>query len=248
MFGNKKIQLNNECIGNIVLDDKNIKTFEKEIGYTFKNKSLLITSITHSSFANEGIGNMNDNERLEFLGDSVLNLCIGDYIFNNEIDMPEGEMTKIRAAVVCEQSLKECAQKLNLGKYLRLGKGEEANRGRNRPSILADAMEALIGAVYLDSDFQTVQKFIYKNMKSIISGALTGTVFNDYKTELQECLQKQGKIKIKYVVEDQSGPDHDKTYSVSVYVNNRKYGSGSGSTKKEGEQNAAKDALNNGVF
>lgn len=230
-------------MANLVLDDKNIRTFEKNIGYAFKNKSLLLTAITHSSFANEGIGNLSDNERLEFLGDSVLNLCIGDYIFNNEIDMPEGEMTKIRAAIVCEQSLKECALSLDLGTFLRLGKGEEANRGRTRPSILADAMEALIGAVYLDSDFKTVQKFIYKNMKDIINGALTGTVFNDYKTELQECLQKQGRVKIKYVVEQQSGPDHHKTYNVSVYVNNVKCGTGSGTTKKEGEQNAAKDAL-----
>lgn len=234
-------------MGNLVLDDKNVKAFEKAIGYAFKNKSLLITAITHSSFANEGIGNLNDNERLEFLGDSVLNLCIGDYIFNNEIDMPEGEMTKIRAAIVCEQSLKECAMNLELGKYLRLGKGEEANQGRTRPSILADAMEALIGAVYLDSDFKTVQKFIYKNMKNIIEGALTGTVFNDYKTELQECLQRQGRVKIKYVVEQQSGPDHHKFYNVSVYVNNKKCGSGSGTTKKEGEQNAAKEALLNGI-
>lgn len=230
-------------MANMVLDDNNISAFEQNIGYSFKNKSLLLTAITHSSFANEGIGNLSDNERLEFLGDSVLNLCIGDYIFNNEIDMPEGEMTKIRAAIVCEQSLKECALKLDLGRYLRLGRGEEANLGRTRPSILADAMEALIGAVYLDSDFVTVQQFIYKNMMEIIDGALTGTVFNDYKTELQECLQRQGKVKIKYVVEQQSGPDHHKLYNVSVYVNGEKWGTGSGTTKKEGEQNAAKDAL-----
>ncbi|MGI6560975.1 MAG: ribonuclease III [Clostridia bacterium] len=234
-------------MANLVLDDKNIKKFEENIGYTFKNKSLLITAITHSSFANEGIGNLNNNERLEFLGDSVLNLCIGDYIYNNEIDMPEGEMTKIRAAIVCEQSLKEVAMKLELGTYLRLGKGEEANHGRTRPSILADAFEALIGAVYLDSDFNTVKEFIYRNMESIIEGALTGTVFNDYKTELQECLQRQGNVKIKYVVEKQSGPDHQKIYNVSVYINNVKCGSGIGTTKKEGEQNAAKEALLKGI-
>ena len=220
----------------------NIGKFEHTIGYVFKNKSYILEALTHSSYSNEN-KNYKFNERLEFLGDSVLSIVISDYLFKTEEDLPEGELTKIRANIVCEESLSEVASEINLGTFLLLGKGEEATGGRTRISILADALEAVIAAIYLDGGIEEARKFIFKYMEQIIKDSIKGKIFRDYKTYLQEVLQSKGEQNIWYKLIEEKGPDHNKTFVMEVGINDTVLGVGEGKSKKDAEQVAAKAAL-----
>ncbi len=218
----------------------NMSEFEKVIGYEFKNKSLLETALTHSSYANEKQTGRDCNERLEFLGDSVLGVITADYFYHNLAHLPEGEMTKKRAACVCEKSLHSFAKEINLGKYLLLGRGEDNTGGRHRASILADAFEAVIGAIYLDGGLENVRKFVLGFIKEAAAKQLS---LRDYKTELQEIIQKNPDEHLTYVLVGESGPDHDKRFEVEVMLNSNVVGYGMGKSKKLAEQQAAKQAL-----
>ena len=219
--------------------------FEKVLGYEFNNKANLLEALTHSSYANENKkSNIKYNERLEFLGDSVLGIIISHFLFLNQNDLPEGELTKIRANIVCEESLNEVGKKLNLGKYLLLGKGEEVTGGRDRTSILADAVEALIGAIYLDCGQVEATKFVMEFFNEIINDSIQGKIFRDYKTHLQEILQSKNSQKISYNVLKEIGPDHNKKFIIEVRLGDELLGTGDGKSKKEAEQKAAKEALN----
>lgn len=222
-----------------------IPELEKKLGYIFKDKKLIYLAMTHSSYSNEG-KNKNatrSNERLEFLGDSVLNTCVSQIVYLSMPDLEEGEMTKLRAAVVCEESLANCSNRLNIGEYLLLGKGEEITGGRSRPSILADAFESIIAAIFLDSDFYIVKDIINALLKQSIISARKGIYGIDYKTFLQEVIQKKGSEKIAYSIVKEVGPDHSKLFEAQVTINEKICGIGVGRTKKEAEKNAAKDAL-----
>lgn len=221
-----------------------IKHFQESLGYKFKNESLLKTALTHSSYANEKKSKgVNNNERLEFLGDSVLNLIVSDYIFKSYPDLPEGNMTKIRSSVVCESMLKDLSSEISIGNYILLGKGEELTGGRKRASILADAFEAVIGAIYSDGGFEEAKKFVYDNLIDKIKSSANGAGMFDYKTRLQEILQKNGDVKIKYEIISEEGPDHDKKFTVQVVCDGNTLGKGVGRSKKEAEQSAAKSAI-----
>ena len=216
-------------------------TLEEKLGYTFQNHALLDNALTHSSCANESQGRLLSNERLEFLGDSILGMVVADHLYRNHPDLPEGELTRTRAALVCEDSLVEVAQELNLGEYLRLGKGEEAGGGRQRPSIRADAVEAVLAAVYLDGGIGSARKLI---QKFILSREVAGlTKPRDYKTALQELVQRESGQVLSYRLTGESGPDHDKRFFVEVDLNGQGIGSGSGRSKKEAEQMAAKAGI-----
>lgn len=218
----------------------NCYEIEKTMDYKFKDKSYLEMAFTHSSYANEQKG-LNSNERLEFLGDSVLSLVVTEYIYRNLPEIDEGDLSKLRALLVCEANLAKKAKRLNLGYYLKLSHGEELSGGRERPSILADTLEALIGAIYLDSGLEDAQKFITKFVLDDFYYIYRTGVF-DYKSKLQEFAQKNG-YSISYTVTDEIGPDHDKTFYVEVTINQEVMGRGFGKTKKEAEQNSAKEAL-----
>ncbi|NCC06501.1 MAG: ribonuclease III [Clostridia bacterium] len=212
---------------------------EKTINYTFKEKTLLETALTHTSYANEAKRGIKHNERLEFLGDSVLQIVVADYLFKHK-NLPEGYLTRMRANLVCEGALFEFAQKISLGDYLRLGKGEERGGGRTRPSIVSDAFEALIAALYLDGGMETARNFILP----FIKGALTDeSAEEDYKTKLQEIIQQNHTERLRYKVTAETGPDHDKHFAVEVYLNSNCIGKGDGHSKKAAEQAAAKEAL-----
>lgn len=222
----------------------NLSDFEETIKYSFKNKENLILALTHSSFANENKQlKLMSNERLEFLGDAVLNIIISERIYLKHKELNEGEMTKTRSIIVCEASLVKCANKINISKYLLLGKGEELTGGRSRPSILSDAFEALIGAIYVDGGIRSTRKFINNTMKQVIEDAIKGEDYLDYKTQFQEIVQSSGEKRISYEVLDEKGPDHDKTFITQVKIEDKVMGMGKGKSKKEAEQNAAKDAL-----
>lgn len=220
----------------------NISKFEETINYTFENKSYILEALTHSSYSNEN-KNYKFNERLEFLGDSVLSIVISDYLFKTEKELPEGELTKLRANIVCEESLSEVASQINLGNFLLLGKGEEATGGRERISILADALEAVIAAIYLDGGIKEARDFIFKYMQEIIENSIKGKIFRDYKTYLQEVLQSKGEQNIWYKLIDEKGPDHNKRFVMEVGINDTVLGVGEGKSKKDAEQVAAKSAL-----
>lgn len=220
---------------------KNIAKFEQVIQYDFKDKELLQIALTHSSFANEHKC-FKYNERLEFLGDSVLGLVVSDYIFNIKKNLPEGKLTIIRASVVCEESLCKIAKRIDIGKYLFLGRGEKISGGRTRTSILADATEALIAAIYLDGGYEKAKEFILFYLKDIINTYLDGDVFRDYKTILQEVVQSQNS-NLSYKLVGEDGPDHNKVFKMQVKVGNEVLGIGQGKNKKEAEKEAAKDAL-----
>lgn len=216
-------------------------TLQDVIGYQFQNKELLKNALTHSSYANERkIGECIDNERLEFLGDAVLELAVSEYLYHEKPSRPEGEMTRTRASLVCEQTLDLCAKKFGLGEYILLGKGEEATGGRKRPSIVSDAMEALIGAIYLDGGFANAKEFV---LRFILKDIDQIQLFCDSKTILQEIVQKDSKEKIKYCLVHESGPDHNKTFFVDVVLGERVLGHGKGSSKKNAEQQAAYQAI-----
>lgn len=224
---------------------RNLNEIQSCINYNFKDIKLLNTSLTHSSYANENkMKSYESNERLEFLGDAILNLIVSEYLYYHFSKLPEGELTKKRATVVCESSLAFAAGKINLGNYILLGKGEETIGGRNRDSLLADAFEALTGAIYIDGGLTITRKFLLGMFEEEVIYAISkGSLFIDYKTELQEILQKRTKSKIEYKVEKEAGPDHNKKFYMNVIVENKVIGSGMGRNKKEAEQMAAKQAL-----
>ena len=211
--------------------------FEKNIHYTFNDKELLRTALTHSSYANEKKGKIRFNERLEFLGDAVLQLITSEKLFKENPNMPEGKMSKQRAALVCEDALAGYAHEINLGDYLNLGKGEETTGGRKRPSILSDAFEAVIGAIFLDGGMEPAKKFV---LHFVDAAHLS---LQDYKTLLQEIIQQNPGEKLSYVVTDESGPDHDKQFTMEEHHNSNVIGKGTGKSKKHAEQAAAKEAL-----
>ena len=210
------------------------------LGYTFRDKSLLTNALTHSSYANEH--RCSSNERLEFVGDSVLGMVTAEYLYHTYPDMPEGKMTKLRAEIVCEQSLWEVAEKLGLGESLRLGKGEELSGGRTRHSILADCVEAVIAAMYLDGGMTPAKAFIDAHILSKLSDS-AAVLMRDWKTELQELVQQKPGRSLAYELIGESGPDHMKCFTAAVLMNGTVIGSGEGHTKKEAEQMAAKSAM-----
>ena len=217
-----------------------LAAFEKRIGYTFHNKDLLRTALTHSSYANEYGGLF--NERLEFLGDSVLGFISAEFFFEHHKEFPEGELTKIRAAIVCEQSLFGFAKEIDLGSFILLGKGEVNTGGRERPSILSDAFEAVIAAIYLDGGMKPAKAFVLRFI-SRSERHLNELPFKDHKTKLQEIVQRNPEEKLEYVLAGESGPAHDKTFTVEVYLNSNCIGRGQGHSKKNAEQAAAHEAL-----
>lgn len=216
---------------------------EDRLGYRFHDRSLLETALTHSSYANESkTRSIPCNERLEFLGDSVLGVTVADFLYRQYADMSEGRMTRLRAELVCEQSLFRVARRLELGRYLLLGKGEEHSGGRERPSILSDAVEAVIAAMYLDGGMATATGFIHHCLLREL-GHIEPTAYTDFKTALQELIQRRNGQILTYELTGEQGPDHAKVFSVQVLLNGRTVGSGTGHTKKEAEQSAARNAL-----
>ena len=219
-----------------------MEAIEAKLGYKFLNRALLINALTHSSYANENRGrSCESNERLEFLGDSVLGMVVADALYKRFPELPEGRMTRLRAQLVCEESLHRVAAQLGLGEHIRLGRGEEHTGGRSRTSILADAVEAVIAAMYLDGGMDVARGFINRFILSELEAGLPGS--GDNKTELQELVQKKPGSVLSYELLGESGPDHDKTFTSQVLLNGRAIGSGSGRTKKEAEQAAARAAL-----
>ncbi len=222
----------------------NLEEFERKIAYSFSDKSLLMLALTHSSYANEiKKGSHENNERLEFLGDAVLDMVVSEYMYRTFPKMPEGELTKLRAAVVCESSLASLSRKLGLGRCLLLGKGEESTGGRNRDSILADAFEAVIGAVCIDGGIEAASAYVMHFMQEQISQTKTNFRSMDCKTHLQEVIQKTSKIPLHYAIVNEYGPDHNKVFESEVTHDGHVLGRGQGKSKKEAEQNAANDAL-----
>lgn len=218
-----------------------INNLMKEIGYSFKNTELLKLALTHSSYANEKRLKDGYNERIEFLGDAVLELVTSEFLYNNYPKMPEGEMTKTRASIVCEPTLALCAHEFSLGKYLYLGRGEDMSGGRMRASVVSDAMESLIGAIYLDGGMEEAKKFIYR---FVLTDLENKKLFTDSKTILQEIVQSNHNNKeLSYVIISEEGPDHNKTYTVAALINGVEEGRGSGRTKKAAEQEAAYKAI-----
>ena len=216
---------------------------EDKIGYHFKNKELLNTALTHSSYAKERKSqHIKYNERLEFLGDAVLSVIVSDYIFLHCPDLPEGELTKLRASLVCEKSLFEFAKKIDLGNFLVLSKGERKNGGAERPSIVSDAFEALIAAVYLDGGIEPATKHVLNVIIPAIKSSKKPQM-KDYKTTLQEIIQKNPGERLEYVPVSESGPDHNKHFVFEVHLNSNVIGRGGGKSKKEAEQQAAREAL-----
>lgn len=221
---------------------ENIEKFEEIIDYKFKNKKLIEQALSHSSYANERKRPNGSNERLEFLGDSVLSIVVSDYLYKHLTSVAEGELTKLRASLVCEKSLHVFAQQINLGDYLLLGKGEENTGGRERPSILADAFEAVIAAIYLDGGMEAASRHILRFMPKDVEHCKK-PVFSDFKTVLQEVVQKNPEEKVEYVLIGEEGPDHNKRFVVEVCLNSQVIGKGTGRSKKAAEQLAAKEAL-----
>ncbi len=220
-----------------------IEAVEKSIGYTFKNKELLENALRHTSYAYEN--NVSSNEKLEFLGDSILEFISSKYIYRKYPKLREGEMTKVRATVVCEASLYKVAKLHNFSDFLYLGKSEIKTGGNKRPAILADSVEAVIAAIYLDGGLKEAEKFIIENLKDEIEIATKHVGDKDYKTVLQEKLQVHGDVKIEYEITKESGPDHDKTFEAQVKCNGKILANGRGKSKKEAHMKAAKKALEN---
>lgn len=228
---------------------KNRGRFQNMIGYEFQNQELLEQALTHSSYLIEnGKKKKGHNERLEFLGDAFLDAIIGEALFRELEDAEEGQLTKTRAAVVCEQSLARAGRQLDIGSQIRCSRGEARAGGRDRDSIIADAMEAVIGAIYLDGGYEEAKKFVLHVFDKTMKDAEHGTFINrDYKSEIQEILQARGILDIKYVLDREEGPDHNKTFYVQLWINGKPEGNGSGKSKKEAEQKAAKQAMERGV-
>ena len=224
-----------------MLKESDYQELEKKIGYTFQNRALLKQAVTHSSFANEQkINRQKHYERLEFLGDAVLELVSSDFLFQTHPEMPEGQLTKLRASMVCEPALAYCAKDLTLDSYIQLGKGEEATGGRYRDSIVSDVMEAVIGAIYLDGGMEPARTYIHR---FILSDLENKQLFVDSKTNLQEYMQQNLKKEFHYRLVEESGPEHDKVFLVEVVMEEKVLGRGKGRTKKAAEQQAAYEAL-----
>ncbi len=219
-----------------------MKELEEKLGYHFKNPKYLETALRHSSYANEKKNRGDSNERLEFLGDSVLGFVVADYLFKKFPSLPEGDLTKKRAALVCEKACCGFSRKLDIGRYLLLSRGEQNSGGRERPSILADAFESVTAAVYLDGGMEEARKFIMKFVLPLLEEEKP-KAFKDYKTLLQEIIQKNPGETLEYALTGESGPDHDKHFSVEVLLDNNVIGKGGGRSKKEAEQQAAREAL-----
>ena len=216
-----------------------MKELEERLGYRFRDRTLLTLALTHSSYGNEQ-GDHRDNERLEFLGDSVLGFITAEYLYQTFDSRPEGELTKRRANAVCEKTLAEYAREIRLGDYLRLGKGEQRTGGAQRPSILSDAFESVIAAIYLDGGMEEAKRFV---LRFVSAAEAEGQAVTDYKTLLQEVIQKNPDEHLSYVLAAERGPAHDKVFTVEVYLNSNKIGTGEGHSKKKAEQAAACEAL-----
>lgn len=219
-----------------------MKVLQQKLNYKFNNVKLLENALTHSSYANEVRNGLTSNERLEFLGDSVLSIIVADYLFLHYKEIPEGDLTKLRASLVCEKSLCAFSRQLEIGKFLRLGKGEEKGGGRERDSILADAFEAVLAAIYLDGGMEAATKYVLRFVIPELEDRNKHT-FKDYKTALQEIIQRNPEESVTYILKSESGPDHDKVFEVEVHLNSNVIGSGKGKNKKQAEQMAAKQAL-----
>jgi ribonuclease-3 len=223
---------------------RELREFEHNLGVHFERLELLNVALTHSSYANQQSMKYNEhNERLEFLGDSVLDMAISDFLYKKYKTKHEGKLTRIRAGVVCESSLVEISRNLNVSKYLRIGKGEELSGGREKDSLLADACEAVIAAIYLDRGFDAATELILSQLTDKIYLIANDHNYNDFKSKLQEYVQKNLMATIKYDVKEEIGPAHDRVFEIEVYLDNNCYGVGKGKSKKEAEQNAAKEAL-----
>ena len=215
--------------------------FEKIIGYTYKDISLLQTALTHSSYINESKDkNREDNERFEFFGDAIIEFYVSSYLFEKYKEFPEGDLTKLRASMVCEPSLALCARNISLGDYLYMGKGEEASGGRERDSITSDAFEALVASIYLDAGKEAVYEFIDRHLLHVLKKE---DLFFDSKTKLQEIIQQMEGASLRYEVINEEGPSHAKTFEAAVYLNGKEIGRGKGHSKKAAQQQAAEDAL-----
>lgn len=224
---------------------KELQVFENSIGYEYKNLELLHIAFTHSSYTNENASSKVHNERLEFLGDSVVNLVITDLLFKNFQGLPEGDLTRIRASLICEDSFARVSEKLNIPRFILLGKGEEKNGGRNRKSLIADAFEAFCGSVYLDSSYKTAKDLILNHLAPTMLDYVGSNNPVDFKTLLQEEIQKNSTEKIKYSLIKSEGPDHEKLFYFKVLLGDEVLGLGQGKSKKEAEHGAAQDALKN---
>lgn len=214
---------------------------EKKLNYTFKNKALLDEALTHKSYANEN--KVNSNEKLEFLGDSILEFISSEYLYKNYPKLNEGELTKTRATVVCEDSLYEVAKKLEISQYIKVGHSEALSGGKEKSAILADSVEAIIAAIYFDGGLEQAKNFIINNLKDAMEIASQNVGVKDYKTVLQEKLQANGEVKIEYKIISEKGPDHDKIFVAQVLFNGKVLASGEGNSKKHAEMQAAKKAL-----
>ncbi len=224
--------------------DNRIQMLQELMDYKFKDRSFLIRALTHSSYSNENKKEkLKNNERLEFLGDSVLGLIISEYLFSHYANLEEGQLTKIRAKIVCEASLGSASKALKLGEFMLFGRGEELTGGRERTSILSDAFEALIAAIFLDGGMEEARAFVLRRLDAVIKDAVEGKLFVDYKTRLQEVIQIQKGNRIKYEIVREEGPDHSKIFYTEVRLNDVTIGVGSGHSKKESEQEAAKHGL-----
>ena len=219
-----------------------MKTVDEILGYKFKNIKLLENALTHSSYANEVHSIQGSNERLEFLGDSVLSIIVSEYLYKNYKNLPEGELTKLRASLVCEKTLCMFSRQINVGDYLLLGKGEANNHGNERASILADAFEAILAALYIDGGMDVAKKHVLRFIVPELENS-EYELFNDYKTSLQEVIQRNPEERLTYVLINETGPDHDKRFTVEVHLNSNVIGTGVGKSKKQDEQEAAHQAL-----
>ena len=221
--------------------NEQLKELEEKISYHFQDKHLLAQALTHSSYANEHrLDHNHCNERLEFLGDAVLEIVTSDFLYHKYTEKPEGDLTKIRASIVCEPTLAYCAEAINLGSYLFLGKGEDATGGRNRNSVVSDAMEAVIGAIYLDGGFASAKEYIHR---FILNDIEHKQLFYDSKTILQEIIQSRQDGELSYEILKEEGPDHSKSFTVEALINGERMGTGTGHTKKAAEQAAALEAI-----
>ena len=223
-------------------EQQHMEELQQSMGYRFRDTSLLYEALSHSSFANESRKGRRSNERLEFLGDSVLSIVVSDHIFKHFKHIPEGELTKLRASLVCESALFEFSKKIRLGEHIFLGKGEEQTGGRERPSIVSDAFEAVIAAVYLDGGLEAARSYVLSFMPKDMTPP-GGKQLHDYKTELQEVIQRNPEEKVEYFLKNETGPDHDKQFTVQVKLNSNVIGEGVGRSKKAAEQAAALEAL-----
>ncbi len=225
------------------MGNRDLTKLQDEIGYTFQNKELIMKALRHSSYINENnLKRIDCNERIEFLGDAILELICSEFLYGKYPEASEGRLTKMRARLVCESSLAYAASQFHLGDNIQLGKGEERSGGRKRESIISDACEALIGAIYLDGGIEPARAFV---LNKILGFLVDKQLYIDHKTELQELVQKKQEIMPKYIIIDEQGPQHEKTYVARVYVGERVMGEGCGRSKKQAEQEAAKNALKN---